>query len=156
MALFTDNKSNEIQFSLFQTALDSLFMGIIVVNEDHQIIYVNKTVAASVNYEQGYLIGRTIHELLPPDFREMHKRILEKFFVNPYHVAIEQRAGNVEKMNLVPRGTEDTPDKWLPVRIGIHPLFVDPTQEVFQTGAVVPHLKFGLAEISFASTYNVI
>jgi PAS domain S-box-containing protein len=154
MSLFTDDKTKEVQFNLFQEALDALFVGIIVVNDKHQIVYANKVIAAKVHYEQGWLIGREIHELLPPDFRERHREILTGFFANPYHVAIEQREGNVAEMKMVPRGEEKDSAKWLPVRIGIHPLFVDPTQEVFQTGDVTPRLKFGLAEISFTGTFN--
>lgn len=154
MGLFSDDKSKEVQFALIQEILDSFFVGIVVVNDKHEIIYANKVVASKMDYEQDWLIGRTIHELLPPDFREIHKGILTKFFDSPYHVAIEQRESNIAKMKMVPRGTDNEPDKWLPVRIGIHPLFVDPVQEVFQTGDVIPRLEFGLAEISFAGTFN--
>lgn len=154
MALFGDSKTDQMQFALMQEMLDALFIGVIVVNEEHKIIYANKAIASKVNYEQGWLIGREIHELLPPNFREKHREILEQFFANPYHVAIEQRQGNIENMNLVPRGTENNSSKWLPARIGIHPIFVDPTQQVFQTETLVPRLKFGLAEISFAGTFN--
>lgn len=154
MSIFSDDRTKEVQFNLFQECLDALFVGIIVVNARHEILYANNAVASKVNYEQGYLIGRQIHELLPPDFRERHKMILERFFENPYHVAIERREGNLEKMKMVPRGTDKEPDKWLPVRIGIHPLFVDPSSEVFQTAEVVKRLQFGLAEVSFAGTFN--
>lgn len=154
MSIFTDDKSKEVQFALTQEILDSLFVGIIVINDKQEIVYVNQAIAKEVNYEQGFLIGTSIHDLLPPDFREMHKAILTKFFATPYHVAIEQRDSNIAKMKMVPRGTDGDPSKWLPVRIGIHPLFVDPTQELFQTTDIVHRLRFGLAEISFHDTFN--
>lgn len=154
MSIFDGDQVRNVQFNLFQEALDALFVGIIVVNDKHQIVYANKVVAAKVKYEQGWLVGREIHELLPPDFQSKHRDILTTFFENPYHVAIEQRAGNLENMKMVPRGCGNRPEQHLSVRIGVHPLFVDPTQEVFQTGDVVPRLKFGLAEISFTGTFN--
>ncbi len=156
MALFTDDRTKETQFALIQAILNSLFVGIIVVNEKHQIIYANQVVAQKLGYEQGWLVGKEIHSLLPPDFRDTHRNILQGFFASPYHVAIEQREGNIENMNMVPRGMDDKPSNWLPVRIGIHPLFVDSTGEVFQTGEVVGQLPFGLAEISFTGTFNTI
>lgn len=157
MALsFGDDRIKETQFALIQAILNSLFVGIVVVNEKHEIIYANQVVAQKLNYEQGWLIGKEIHSLLPPDFRDTHRKILQGFFMSPYHVAIEQREGNVENMNMVPRGADKEPLRWLPVRIGIHPLFVDSSGEVFQTGEVKSQLPFGLAEISFTGTFNVI
>lgn len=154
MSIFSDDKSQGVQFALIQEVLNSLFVGIVVVNTEHKIIYANKCIASKMNYEQGWLIGREIHELLPPDFRDRHREILNAFFGSPYHVAIEQRESNMAKMRMVPRLMDHAPENWLSVRIGIHPLFVDPVQEVFQTGGVVPRLTFGLAEISFAGTFN--
>lgn len=156
MALFGDDKSKEIQFALAQAVNNSLFTGILLINPRHEIVYANQVICAKTGYDHGYLIGREVHILVPPGFRARHKDILTTFFEHPYRVAIEQRQDNIQNMNMVPRGMDDQPDKWLPVRIGINPVYVDPTQELFQTGDISGHLPFGVGEIQFTGTFNVI
>lgn len=154
MSIFSDDKTDRVQFALTQEILNKLFLGILVISEQHKIIYANRAVAVALNYEVEFLKGIEIHDILPPSFRERHRQIVTSFFDMPVEIAIEQRPGNLADMNLVPRGTDDDPKQWVPVRIGIHPLFVDETQQLFQTGELVKPLRFGLAEIALASTFK--
>jgi len=154
MALFSEDKSDRVQFALAQELLNKLFLGIIVIEKNHKIIYTNKAISDAVGYDAEFLKGMEIHSLLPPDFRDRHRQIVTAFFDMPLEIAIEQRPENMSSMNLVPKGTDDKPEQWLPVRIGIHPLFVDETQQMFQTGNLIQPLRFGLAEVALAKTYK--
>lgn len=61
---------------------ESFHDGMLVVNRDLTIILANKQARAITGYVD--LVGRSVYELIPERFRDMHKKHVGRFFDDPH------------------------------------------------------------------------
>jgi len=81
MALdLTDRKAADAQF---QTVMEAMPTGIILVDETGRITMVNQHVGRMFGYKPGELLGQPVETLLPERFRATHPTHVRRFFLSP-------------------------------------------------------------------------
>ncbi len=72
----------------FSTLFDQAFIGIIVVNNKGEIEAVNKYILDEFGYEEHEIIHQKVEFLVPAQYKEVHERHRETFFLNPTNLSI--------------------------------------------------------------------
>jgi PAS domain S-box-containing protein len=67
-------------WSMFKLAL----VGAVIVSSDGKIVMVNREIESIFGYDQGELIGKMIHELLPAKLRDVHEKRRVEFMDRPH------------------------------------------------------------------------
>lgn len=68
---------------MFRQILDALPDGLLVVNEEGRIQFVNQQIELLFGYARTALKGELVDVLLSPDLAETHRQHIQKFFAHP-------------------------------------------------------------------------
>lgn len=90
--------------------------GVVLINEDGIIQFVNRRIELLFGYSRGMLKGQPVHMLLAPDLRERHSKHIANYFRRP-----TERPMNFAK---VLQGQHRS-GRAVPVRINLAPLSSD-------------------------------
>ncbi|MGB5228095.1 MAG: PAS domain S-box protein, partial [Eudoraea sp.] len=66
--------------NIFHLLSEAVSEGIIVVNQDHLIVSINKKAARLFDFSHDELLGKPLSEIIPDKFKNAHKEHLKKYF----------------------------------------------------------------------------
>lgn len=72
-----------INNQFFKTFLESISEGILVVNKEFEIIFINDAIQGLFGYKEEELIGERIEILIPSNFKNNHKNHTKAYFAHP-------------------------------------------------------------------------
>ena len=127
----------------FRELLESAPDAMVIVNQQGEILLVNKQTEAVFGYPRDELVGRTVEMLVPDDRRERHTRYREVFSANPRLRPMGQTA---ELHGVARCGRE------LPVEISLSPIQMDEGELVVVTVRDITERKQAEAELSASET----
>jgi len=66
--------------NIFHLLSEAVSEGIIIVNQDQQIVSINKKAARLFDYSLHELLGKPLSEIIPDKYKNVHKEHLKKYF----------------------------------------------------------------------------
>ncbi|PWU18410.1 MAG: hypothetical protein C5B49_07235 [Bdellovibrio sp.] len=112
--------------------------GLLMVNQDGEIVLCNAEIEALFGYSREELLGKQIEILLPERYRDRHPHFRTGYFAKPEH---RQMGAGRELMGLRKDRTE------LPVEIGLNPVHTDEGQFVLASIVDITERKKAAKEL---------
>ena len=127
----------------FRELLESAPDAMVIVNQQGEILLVNKQTEAVFGYPRDELVGRAVEMLVPDDRRERHTRHREVFSANP---RLRPMGQSIELHGVARGGRE------FPVEISLSPIQMDEGELVVVTVRDITERKRVEAELSASET----
>ena len=82
-AISSTDSASAVEAEVILAAIDAAPDGIVMADEDGQILFANRQVEELFGYDRDSLLGRSVDELLPEDLRKVHRAHRTRYRVEP-------------------------------------------------------------------------